>query len=226
MNREGNIARRKVIGLGAGGHSKCLLDIISFNVGSFEVIGFLDSDILKHGQLWCGFQVLGGDELLPQMKDKGVTDFFVGLGSTGNLTPRAELFRHGRSSGLVPLTLVHPSATLSPSVKLGAGACIMAGVIVNANTRLGDNVCLNSGSIIEHDCSIADNCFVGPGAILGGSVTMLDQTFVGMGAVIRQGQHIGGCSLIAAGAVVVADVQPGTKVAGVPARKMLPNEQI
>jgi acetyltransferase-like isoleucine patch superfamily enzyme len=43
---------------------------------------------------------------------------------------------------------------------------------------------------------------------------------VGIGAIIREGITIGAGALVAAGAVVVEEVPPGARVAGVPARPM------
>lgn len=48
--------------------------------------------------------------------------------------------------------------------------------------------------------------------------TIGDHVFVGANAVVMMGVVVGDCSVIAAGAVVTANVPPATVVAGVPAR--------
>lgn len=210
--------KMRIVGLGAGGHASVLIDIIRFYPERFEMVGFLDSDRTRHGSQWEGYDVLGNDNLLPELARLGVTGFFVGLGSVGNLSRRIELFNFGCHCRMKPIVLVHPQAILSPSAKVAEGACVLAGAVVNASATIGRNVCLNTCAIVEHDCKVGDHCFVSPRAVLAGGVRVDEQAFIGLGAVVLQGLHIGARALVAAGAVVVTDVSTETTVAGVPAK--------
>jgi serine acetyltransferase len=53
-------------------------------------------------------------------------------------------------------------------------------------------------------------------------VAVGERAHVGIGAVVIERIEIGSGALVAAGAVVVRDVPPGGRVAGVPARAMEP----
>ena len=208
----------KIVGLGAGGHAKVVLDIVRQNIGDFELIGLLDPVVAKHGLVWNGAKILGSDALLPELVRDGVTGFFVGLGSAGDVHIRRKVFEAGVKAGLIPVNLIDVTASLSPSVSLGHGVCVMRGALVNAEARLGDNVCINTGAIVEHDCIVADHSYVAPGAILAGGVRIREQAFVGLRSAIKQGLQIGPRAVVGAGAMVLDHVQADTTVIGIPAK--------
>lgn len=216
-------SKRKVIGIGAGGHAKVLLDIIRLMTG-FEVVGLLDRNRVLHGQVLEGVTVLGGDELLPGLFQEGVRWAFLGIGGVGDNEPRAKLFEKMKALGFEFVNAVHPAAVIAASVSMGQGVAIMAGTVVNPGARLGDNVIVNSGAIVEHDCVIGDHVHIAPSATLSGSVKVGRCSHIGTGATVRQGIHIGENVLVAAGAAVVHDVPDGAAVAGVPGRPMAARE--
>ncbi len=207
----------KVVGLGAGGHAKVLIEII-LQYPEVELVGLLDPDAKLHGTEVLNVKVLGDDNLLAHLVEKGITHFFVGLGGTGNNRPRRKLYEFGIRQGCKSLQVIHSSAIVSPSVSLGDGVEIMAGTIINANARVGSNVIVNSGAVVEHDCRLGDHVHVASGALLASSVTVGDEAHIGTGATIRQCIRIGERVIVGAGAVVVKDVEPDVMVAGVPAR--------
>ena len=207
----------KVVGLGAGGHAKVVLEIVKGHV-HLKIVGMLDNNSDLHGKKLLGVPVLGDDELLPELLAKGVNRFFVGVGGVGNNQPRQRLFEFAVSLGMKPVSAIHSSAVISPSVTIGSGSVVMAGAIINASTKIGVNNIVNTGAILEHDCVLGDHVHVATGARLASSVTIGDGAHVGIGATIRQLINIGQGATIGAGSVVVKDVQPGSTVMGVPAR--------
>ena len=205
-----------VIGLGAGGHARVMLEALRFNQ-TYSLIGFLDSnsDLIKKDIL--GVPVLGNDDLLAELSKK-ISHFFIGLGSTGSVLHRLRLFLRATSLGMSPINVIHPNSIVSPSAVLGSGITVLAGAIINACASLGDNVIINTGAIVEHDSVIGDHVHVATGARLCGSVNIEREVHVGAGATILQGVKIGANSIIGAGAVVIKDVPVGVIVAGVPAK--------
>lgn len=212
-----------VIGLGAGGHAKVVIEILRA-AGVHDVVGLLDPRRDLWGSDVLGVPVLGGDELIPSHYDAGVRLMFVGLGSDADMRPRSRLYRHGREAGLDPVSAVHPAANVSPSAFAGAGVTIMAGAIVNAAARLGEDVIVNTAAVVEHDCVLGDHVHVATGARLAGGVQVGNGTHIGLGACVREGVRIGSDVVVAAGAVVIADVESGLVVAGVPARPLRRSE--
>lgn len=203
--------------LGAGGHTRVLIDAIRLS-GVAEIHGILDPSCERWGQSLLDVPILGGDELMAQMAAEGVKYFVVGLGSTGNSDPRRRLFQLGQSQGLQPLTIIHPTCIHSSLAVIGAGSQLLAGSIVNTGALIGKNVIVNTGAIVEHDCQIGDHAHIATGARLAGTVHVGTGAHIGIGAAVRQGITIGEAAVVGAGAAVVADVPPRTVVVGVPAR--------
>ncbi len=211
--------RIKVIGLGAGGHAKGVIEILGGDQ-SYEIVGLLTPNQESHPEQVFDVPVIGSDEMLPQLFREGVEHFFVGVGGVGNNQPRKKLFELAQSLNFSPVKVVHPQAIVSPSVIMGDGVTLMAGAIINAGTQLGSNVIINTGALIEHDCIIADHVHIATGAQLAGTVNVGEGAHIGIGAIVRQGITIGHHAIIGAGAVVVKDVSPDTVVIGVPAKPM------
>jgi len=99
--------------------------------------------------------------------------------------------------------------------------CVLRGDI-NA-IRIGERTNIQDGAIIHNEnflpCVVGNEVTVGHGAILHGC-EIEDGCLIGMGATILSGAVIKRGSVVAAGALVreKAIVEPGTLVAGVPAK--------
>lgn len=206
----------RLIGLGAGGHAKVIIEILGAD-SRYELYGLLDARPELKGRKVLGVPVLGDDSLLPEIR-RDVSHFFVGLGGTGDNGPRRRLFELARGLGFEPVKAIHPSAAISPSAIIGEGAVIAAGAIVNADARLGANVIVNSGAIVEHDCVVGDHVHIATGAKLASTVTVGTGAHIGAGATVLQCITIGENALVGIGSVVVRDVPPGATVMGNPAR--------
>ena len=57
----------------------------------------------------------------------------------------------------IPLArIVHPTALISSSAKIGSGTTILATVIININTKVGIGCIVNNGAIIENYCMVGN----------------------------------------------------------------------
>lgn len=208
---------KNILLAGAGGHAKVLIDIIH-EMPEFSLAGAVDPQPRGRGARLSGLKILGGDKDLKRLKRAGIRYAGVGLGSIGDTAARRRVFERLESLGFELPFLAHGTAIISDSVRLGAGAQVMAGVILNAGVRVSKNAVINTGAIIEHDVTVGPHAFIGPGARVGGEVSIGSGAFIGIGATLKQGVRIGARAVIGAGAVVLTDVPAGKTAFGVPAR--------
>lgn len=204
--------------LGAGGHSKVLIDALRLEPE--KILGITDADLGKKGQLLLNILVIGGDEEI--MKYPADTIRLVnGVGSVRVNPLRRQLYEQFKTRGYRFASIVHPYAIIAADVVLSEGVQVMAGAIIQPGCHIGANTVINTGSVVDHDCHVGDHTHISPGATLSGGVQVGENAHIGTGATVIQGVKIGRNSLVAAGAVVIRDVPDGATVAGVPAKEGL-----
>jgi sugar O-acyltransferase (sialic acid O-acetyltransferase NeuD family) len=198
---------------GCGGHGKVVADIA--RAGGRQVACFVDDNPRRAGTTVSDREVLPWLRFLERRAKLGHAEIALGIGDN---TARARCLALTLAAGVPVVTLIHPTAVISPSAVLGEGTVAMAGVVVNAAARIGRGVVLNTGSIVEHDCHVGDFVFLSPRAALGGESALMAHCHVGLGAVVLPRAKVGKGSRVGAGAVVVRDVPDGETWVGVPAR--------
>lgn len=204
----------RIVLLGAGGHARVVLDAAR-TMADVEVVGLLDPN--AKGSL-DGLPILGTDDLLPSLRDRGVTHAVVSVGSVKPSDLRLQLFERILAAGLATVAIVHRAAVVSPFATVGEGTVVFAGAIVNPGAVIGRNCIVNTGAVIEHDCKVEDHAHISPAAALGGAAFVGRGAHVGIGATVLQGRRVGARALVGGGAVVVSDVPEGATVVGIPAR--------
>jgi sugar O-acyltransferase (sialic acid O-acetyltransferase NeuD family) len=209
--------KQAVFGIGAGGHAKGLIEILQADP-QYELVGMLDANLALMGTHILGVPILGDESLMPDLFQKGIRLFFIGVGSVGDVKARVRIFESALAAGFEQVSCIHASAIVSPSARLGRGVMLLAGVVVNPESVIGENVILNTSAVVEHDCVVGRHAHISTGARLCGTVTVGEGAHVGAGATIRQGIEIGAHAMVGAGAVVVKDVPAGVTVVGVPAK--------
>jgi UDP-perosamine 4-acetyltransferase len=207
---------RIVVGLGAGGHAKGLIELVGRTPG-LELGGLIVAERGSAPAAVLGVPVLGDESLLPTLRSRGITHFFIAIGGVGDNRARCDAFSRAQAAGLEPLALVHPAAVVSASARLAAGCSVLAGAVIGAEATLGPNALVNSMALVEHDAVVGAHAHVSIGARLSGGVTVGEGAHVGAGAVVLEGRSLGDGALVAAGAVVTSDVGEAERVGGVPA---------
>jgi sugar O-acyltransferase (sialic acid O-acetyltransferase NeuD family) len=203
-----------IIGYGAGGHAKSLIEALR-SEGRFDVVAMVDDDASRDGMDLLGTPVTARPV---ETWREDCEHAFVGVGGVTSVDARRGAFARLEAAGFVLPPVVHASAAVSEWAELGRGAQILAHAVVNAAARIGDGAIVNTGAIVEHDCVVGASAHLAPRAVIGGDVEVGAGAHVGMGAVVVEGLRIGAGAFVAAGAVVVADVPDGARVEGVPAR--------
>ncbi len=203
---------------GAGGHAKVVADLA--RACGYRLVGHVDRDPERVGTIAePGGAIVVYDEqtfrkLLVEQDEDEFDAIAIAVGANG---PRLAAVQALNNTSLLP-PLVHPTAILSPSCKLGAGTVVMPKVVVNASTSVGQACILNTGCIVEHDCCLGDGVHVSPNATLAGGVSVGTLSWIGAGATVIQQVTIGDSVIVGAGAVVIENIPNGTTVVGCPAR--------
>lgn len=184
-----SIDKKSVLIFGGGGHAKMCIDIMK-QTNSHTILGIVDDTIPVNTEV-LGIPVLGKVNEIEKLIDKGLQQIILGVGGVLTKGFRKKTFTSLKQSGLQIPNIIHPSATIEPSVVLGEGNQIMQGAIVGSNVQIGNNCIINSGCIISHDTIIGDHVHIAPGAIIAGGVIIKDDTTIGMGCTIFLGLTIG-----------------------------------
>lgn len=206
-----------VLIFGAGGHAKVVIDALERQYAPSSVLVF-DDDPGVWGSKLLGYPVIGGlNELLQHASDYQADCSVVAIGNNAvRVGIAAKLAVHGFPLGSV----IHPSAVVSRTARIGVGTVLFANAVVNADSHIGNNVIINTGATIDHDCIVSDGVHVAPGVNICGGVEIGEGSFIGAGAVVIPGVRIGSNVTVGAGATVLEDVQDNMKVVGTPAREI------
>jgi sugar O-acyltransferase (sialic acid O-acetyltransferase NeuD family) len=203
-----------VVVIGAGDHGRVLLDLL--RARGDAVIGFVKPSEEGAAQPSVDDVPVLGDLEQPGWVTPGMR-FVVALGDNA---ARRGAYERCLELGLQPAIAVHPTATLLSGARVEPGAAICARAVIGVAAWVGPNALVNTAATLDHDDRIEAHANVSPGAHLAGRVTVGEGAYIGIGASVREGTLIGAWALVAGGAVVIRDVPPGARVAGVPARPM------
>lgn len=128
---------------------------------------------------------------------------------------------------LKPITArIEPGAVIRDKVEIGEHVIVMMGAVINIGAVIGEATMIDMNAVVGARALVGKNCHIGAGAVLAGvleppsadPVVIEDNVLIGANAVVLEGCRVGSGSVVAAGAVVVQNVEPGVVVAGQPAR--------
>jgi len=187
---------RPLIIIGGGGHAAVLAE--TARAAGFEVAGYAAPE--PGGRSFAPY--LGPDEGLEARCAPGRFDLVIGVGSIAPTLRRGDLFRGFAGRGYGFATIIHPAATVAASARVGSGAQVMAGCVLQTGVTIGDNVIVNTRASIDHDSVVGAHSHIAPGAILCGGVTVGAAAHVGPGAVLIQNCRVPDMGFVRAGEVV------------------------
>jgi sugar O-acyltransferase (sialic acid O-acetyltransferase NeuD family) len=202
---------KDLIILGAGGEALEIVQVVRLinKVNKqWNIIGFLDDNLSIVGQEFHGIEVLG--TLLDY--EKFPNSYFISsIGHPDRPSLREEVRKK------IPLdyskfaTIIHPSAVICETVKIGYGCFIQSNCTISTNSIIGNNVLISNGSTIGHESKIDDGTVIGLGVKITSDVIIGKSVYVGPGAIFTNEITIGNNVLIGIGAIVTENVPVDTK---------------
>lgn len=144
---------KRLVILGAGGYGRTVADLAAQS-GQFEQIIFLDDNSTADvaGKCTDYLEYLNAD-----------TVFYPAFGDN---KARLDWLRRLTEQDCALLTLVHPTAYVSPTAAIGQGTILLPHAIVNTGVKIGKGCIVNCGAIVDHGCIIEDGVHLCLGAIV------------------------------------------------------------
>lgn len=173
----------------------------------------LSADTLKGKDLYTYEQAV-------KLFSPGDTGFIIGIGEPA---ARSELSKKIARDGYRLNSLKHPTAYVSPAVKIGEGVVVYPGTFIAPDVSIGNNVLLMANVTIGHDCVIGNHCVCAGQVSMGGGCRVGDCSYLGLSAVLRERVQVGAGSVVGMGSLVLKDVPGGVVAYGQPAAKVRSN---
>ena len=184
---------------------------------------------LEAGQ-YEGFKVFGSDKFYTILGDWKVVSQYL-----EDQQSNIEFYEveNDRRNSAIPMidtkninARIEPGVTIREHASIGDNAVIMMGAAINIGAVVGANTMIDMNVVLGGRAIVGDRCHIGAGAVIAGvieppsasPVVIEDDVVVGANAVVIEGVRVGKGAVVAAGAIVTRDVEPGTVVAGAPAR--------
>ncbi len=205
----------EMIILGAGLYAAPMIELA--RACGYSPVAIYDRDSNMIGQSVLNVPVTGTDDDLFGL-DLAGKNLAIAI---GNNSVRVKLFDAILArKGILP-ALVHPTAYVSESARVGRGCYIQPHAIIWSLACLGDATIISPSTMISHHTVIGRGCMISTLTSVGSNISIGKSVFIGMGCTIMTGiSEIGDHAIVGAGSVVIKDVESGATVVGVPARRI------
>lgn len=205
---------QRILIVGAGGFGREALQWArdAWPEHADRIVGFLSSD----EQVLDGFD--GYPEMLGRPDDYRPAPGDYLLLAIGLPYVRRQVAESLLARGAEFLTLVHPTAIVAGSARIGTGAILCPYSIASDSCRVGRFTIMNYHTSLGHDASAGDFAVLSPYATLGGNAHIEDDVFLGLHASIGPGKTVGARSKVSANSCVLASAPADSIIFGVPGR--------
>lgn len=128
------------------------------------------------------------EDLLSQLKPAEQIRYIVGIVDEKTKSP---IVQHCERLGWKAANVIHPSAVISSSAKIGNGCFVGANATISSNAHLGEHSIVHLNSSLGHDARIGDFSVLLPGARVSGNARIGKKTVVGSNAFVGAGITVG-----------------------------------
>lgn len=211
---------KDLIIIGAGGFGREVLEIAldiqeQKSENQWRVKGFITDipgDFYEKDTL--------GYEIIDNISDHKISKNAVYAFAIADIPFKIKTTEQFIRNGAEFINLIHPSAVIGRTVKMGVGNIISPRVTMTANINLGNFIRVGGGTSIGHDVKIGDYSSISGTCGINGYVELGQGVFLGSHATICPHAKIGAYASVGAGTIVLRRVKAETKVFGNPAKKM------
>lgn len=203
-----------IIIIGAGGFGREVYNWAkeSFPSKKFRIKGFLSNNANDLDDFDFNVGILGDENTY---KIKKQDRFLIAI---GNIDIKKKVVAKLKKKGAQFLTLIHPTAIVSKTAKIGQGVIICPFAIVSDHVIVEDFVLLNFYSSCGHDAKVGKYCVLSPYATLNGFAVLEDEVFLGTHSTVTPKTKIGYRSKISANSVAMHNIPAYSFVFGVPGK--------
>lgn len=205
-----------IVGAGRFGRELCCWLEQVLDPASMRIAGFLDDTRAPAPQLNDDYAY----PLLGPIDGHAIGEAELFLLAMAEPAAKLRIAASLTARGAAFFTLIHPSAVLARTAKLGQGVVICPFAMLSADSMVGDFVTINSYSSIGHDAVIGAGTTLSSHVDITGGVVVDDGVFFGSSAVVLPQLHVGSGATVGAGAVVMRQVAAGATVYTMPAKKL------
>ena len=213
MKKIENMAEKKLILIGGGGHCRSVIDVIE--ASGREILGIIEQPQFEPDNV-LGYPVLGSNDVISRYVDEA--EFVITVGQIKSAAVRQHLVDEVVKAGGRFAIIISPLAHVSHYASIGEGTVVMHNVVVNAGAKVGSQCILNTRCTIEHDTVVGDFCHISTHAVINGGSSIGDRVFIGSNTVVAQVLSITSDVVVGAGGVVCQNIENSGIYCGVPAK--------
>lgn len=179
----------------------------------WELKGFLDGTVKIEDREYEKLRL----PVLGDVNDYKIEDDDVFTCAVGNPQIRKKLIEIMTKRGGKFINVIHKTAIIQGSAKLGNGILLCPFTYVNDNATVGDYVMINTMSGLGHDVELGEySCLMGH-VELCGFVKVGKEVYFGGGSRVLPEGKVGDGAFVGSGSIVLKKVKAGAKVFGNPA---------
>lgn len=184
---------------------------------TFEIITILDDNISMHGKSLRGINVSGPLSDVHKYED---CYFVFGIGSMKTRLLRHAIFtKLNLSIDRFP-PIIHPSAVIDHTAKVGFGCIIHPGVVIGNDAVLDNFVIVAVNSAIGPYAQIKEYAMITSLSLILSSAIIGKSTFMGSCSCVTEGVNVGNGAMIGVGTIVTRNIDDGVFVLGNPMRQI------
>lgn len=203
-----------IVIVGAGGFGREVYHWIrdSFSPSEYRIKGFLSRNHRELDGFSLEETILGDENSYSAQEDDR---FLFAIGSIETKKRVVERMKLGNAQFL---TLIHPTAVVASSARIGEGVVICPFALVSNQVVLGDFVMMNFYASVGHDTTVGAYSIFSPYATANGFVQLEAEVFLGTHATVAAYRKVGRGARVSANSVAMEDVPARSFVFGVPGK--------